>query len=183
MSALDADLVERVLAGERQAFEGLVRSHYPRALAVAHGVLGADPAADDVVQESFLKAYEQLGALSEPAAFPAWLMRIVRNEAITWHRRHRRRGVRLDDAPPLAAREPETDGHEGERLARRQALRQALPRLKASYREILTLKYEAGLSYDELAESLGVSVANVEKRLYRARQALLRLLEAGPPPA
>jgi RNA polymerase sigma-70 factor (ECF subfamily) len=171
MSEIDAALVQRVLAGDRAAFEALVSAHLTRARAVARAVLGNDPAVDDVVQEAFLHAYDRLGQLGDPAIFPSWLHTIVRNEAVTWLRRHaRRRTVNLDQADLTGGVElPPED-------AKLERLRAALAKLPAPYREILALKYEAGLNYEQIADSLDLSVANVEKRLYRARQALLQLL-------
>jgi RNA polymerase sigma-70 factor (ECF subfamily) len=171
MAEADAELVRRALDGDRGAFEALVSMHLQRARAVARGVLGDDVAVDDAVQESFLRAYHHLGQLGEPATFPAWLCTIVRNESVTWLRRHAR--VRsVDDEQLKEVPQQESEG-ENPLLER---LRQALKRIPPQYREILALKYEAGLDYDRIAESLGINVANVEKRLYRARQALLALM-------
>jgi RNA polymerase sigma-70 factor, ECF subfamily len=176
MAESDADLVMRVWDGDQAAFEALVHRHLDKATAVAHSVIGPDSAADDVVQNAFIKAYQQLGSLSEPTSFPGWLLRIVRNEAISWHRRQRRRGVPLQDMVELAI-DPSTNPVDRAKEVRKVCLRAALPKLSKSYREILALKYEAGLDYDQLAETLGTSVANVEKRLYRARKALLEHME------
>ena len=120
-----------------------------------------------------MRAYNRLGQLGEPATFPSWLCVIVRNEAITWIRRNARaRAVTIEQASERVQREPDT---ENPRLA---PLRAALDKLPESYREIIALKYEAGLNYEQIAETLGMSVANVEKRLYRARQQLLSQMPA-----
>ena len=166
MAEDDALLVRRTLAGERAAFDVLVAAHLRRARALARVVVRDDSAVDDVVQEAFLKAYRQLGALGVPAHFPSWLGAIVRNEAVTWLRRNAR-PTRQMDAVQQAAPEPvEPDP----RLA---ALRAALDHLSPAYREVIALRYEAGLDYQAIADTLGLSLANVEKRLYRARQDLL----------
>lgn len=171
MSEADAELVRRALDGDRSAFEALVSAHVLRARAVARGVLGDDLAVDDAVQESFMRAYNHLGQLGEPATFPAWLCTIVRNEAVTWLRRNARvRTVDDELLKEIPQREPDGENPLLERL------RTSLVRIPPQYREILALKYEAGLDYDRIAESLGISAANVEKRLYRARQALLALM-------
>ncbi len=173
MSEEDAELVRRTLGGDRSAFEALMASHLARARAVARSVLGDDPAVDDVLQESFLRAYDRLGQLGELGTFPAWLCVIVRNEAVSWLRRHARtRATGLDHADEIASRE-----REGEN-PRLPTLRSALEGLSPAYREIIRLKYEADLSYEQIAETLGTTVANVEKRLYRARQQLLTVMES-----
>lgn len=179
MAEADGELVRRVLAGDRSAFESLVTAHAHRVRAVIGNVLGRDPmVVDDVAQEVFLNAFKNLGRLTEPAAFPSWLCVIARNEAVTWLRRNakvRTVGVeQVDNQPPSTAAE---DSAAGPDLA---PLRAALAELSPSYREIIALKYEADLSYEQIADTLGMSIANVEKRLYRARQALM---ERVPPPA
>jgi len=172
MAEADAQLVTRALAGERSAFEALVAAHLARAQAVARAVLGDQAAVDDVVQEAFLRAYDRLGQLSDGAIFPYWLTAIVRNEAVTWLRRNaKRRSVPISEAD--GAVQPVERDNEDRSLER---LREALARLPTDYREILALKYEAGCDYHKIAETLGLSLTNVEKRLYRARQALLKLL-------
>jgi RNA polymerase sigma-70 factor (ECF subfamily) len=168
MSEEDAELVRRTMAGDRVAFDALCSTHLARARAVARSVLGDDPTVDDVLQEAFLRAYQRLGQLGEPATFPAWLCAIVRNESVSWIRRQARgRAVGLEQAGDAPQRE--ADG-ENPRLA---PLRSAFGKLSPSYREILAMKYDANLSYEQIAESLGTTVANVEKRLYRARQQLM----------
>jgi len=74
MSEVDAELVRRTLTGDRTAFEALVAAHLVRARAVARTVLRDEAAIDDVLQESFIRAYERLGQLSEAATFPSWLL-------------------------------------------------------------------------------------------------------------
>lgn len=177
MAEADGELVRRVLAGDRSAFESLVTAHTHRVRAVIGNVLGRDPSVvDDVAQEAFLHAYRSLGSLGEPAAFPSWLCVIARNEAVTWLRRNARvRTVGVEQVDSQPPREPDT-AEAGPDLT---PLRAALAGLSPSYREIIALKYEAALSYEQIADTLGMSVANVEKRLYRARQALL---ERMPPP-
>lgn len=176
-AARDAELVSRTLAGDRSAFEALVGAYQARACAIAGSVLAGDQAAiDDAVQEAFVLAYRRLGDLGNPERFAAWLRRIVHNQAVTWLRRHRRgKTMALADDGLVADADADDPADEAaaERLAQLQAV---LPKLRAPYREILALKYEAGLSYDEIAATLGTSVANVEKRLYRARKRLLDLM-------
>ena len=170
MSHQDADLVERTLRGERAAFEVLVASHLRRAQALARAVVREPHAVDDVVQEAFLRAYRQLGTLTVPAHFPSWLGAIVRNEAVTWLRRNARGHLDLTGQTLVATETVAPD-------PRLEALSAALSQLPPAYREILALKYDAGLDYHAIAETLAISVANVEKKLYRARQALLERMK------
>ena len=170
MSAEDALLVSRTLQGDRAAFEALVATHLRRAQALARLVVHDASAVDDVVQESFIRAYDRLGSLGEPAYFPTWLGTIVHNEAVSWLRRHARRGQSLENLQVATPEPSEAD-------ARLDRLRAAMASLSPAYRAIIALKYEADLDYLQIAETLGLSVANVEKRLYRARQALLEKMK------
>jgi RNA polymerase sigma-70 factor (ECF subfamily) len=166
----DEDLVTAAIAGERPAYEALVAAWLPRVRAVVRAQLGDRPEADDAVQEAFVLAWRRLAQLSAPAAFGPWLMAIARNAAISWGRRiSRSRLVAFADAGagPAAAAESAAEPAGDRGLAR------ALARLSPAHREILHLKYEAGLRYEEIAATLGISTAAVEKRLWRARQALL----------
>ncbi len=178
MSEADAELVRRVLQGDRAAFEALITAHMDRVRAVAGSVVPDQEALDDVVQETFLRAYRRIGQLADPRTFPAWLARIARNEAISWHRRRKRRAqVPLDSLPPLVdlhRDEEERDPVQDAKLLRFTA---GLGHLRPAYRELLALQYEAQLSYEQIAETLGTTTANVEKKLYRARQRLLQLME------
>jgi len=168
MSESDAALVERALAGDRAAFEALVAEHLPRLRAIAVSIVHQPSAADDVVQEAFIRAWTRLGQLTDPKGFAAWVARIARNEAISALRRgHNQRTVSIAAAETLA---PAPMAEADPRLV---ALRVALATLKAEYREILALRYDAGLDYTAMALTLDISTTNVEKRLYRARQALL----------
>jgi RNA polymerase sigma-70 factor (ECF subfamily) len=118
-----------------------------------------------------MRAYSHLGQLGDRATFPSWLSTIVRNESISWLRRHAHQHTSSDEQMKgIVQPEPEREHPMLERL------RSALVRISPQYREVLALKYEAGLDYDKIAEVLGLSVSNVEKRLYRARQALFVLM-------
>jgi len=167
----DAVLVDRACAGDRSAFDTLVHRHLPRARAIARAIIPQGTDADDAVQEAFIKAYERLDQLADRATFPAWLATIVRNETHSiLRRRTRRQHVALRDTDASISEDTSAD------IARSQQVQTALAKLSHDYREILALKYDAELDYQAIAETLGISVGNVEKRLYRARQALLKYM-------
>ncbi len=173
----DEDLVTAAIAGDRAAYEALVAAWLTRVRAVVRAQLGDRPEADDAVQEAFVLAWRRLAQLSTPTAFGPWLMAIARNAAISWGRRlARNRTVAFAEpgagpAPAAAERVGDPDDDRG--------LAIAMLRLSPAHREILRLKYEVGLRYDEISATLGISEAAVEKRLWRARQALMEALNAG----
>ncbi|MFM2092726.1 MAG: hypothetical protein RLZZ127_3215, partial [Planctomycetota bacterium] len=150
--------------------EALVAAWLARVRSVARAQLGERPEADDAVQEAFVLAWRRLGQLADPVAFGPWLLAIARNAAMGQGRRLARdRTVALTGPDPESRR----DG-DGPDLG----LARALARLSPDQREIIRLKYECGLGYAEIAETLGLGLAAVEKRLWRARQALLAALKA-----
>jgi RNA polymerase sigma-70 factor (ECF subfamily) len=177
--AEDGRLVERFCKGDTQAFKALVERHMKLAGAAAHGVTGDYAAAEDVVQESFLKVYTNLGSLKEPEKFKYWLRNVVRTTALDWRRRNKKGVQSLDalesldgeslnvEAPDASPPERVTDKEE-----LRKRVREEIERLPESHREVVALKYLGGKSYEEIAALTGLSQATIESRLFRARQKL-----------
>lgn len=162
----DAELIERTLAGEREAFSELVRRHqqslygYARHMGVAH-----DPALD-LVQEALVRAFVRLRQCRERHRFRAWLFRIFRNLVIDYGRDVRRREIPLEAVENTAA--PEATSALNERSVLARALRQ-LPEL---LREAFLLRHESDYSYEEIAEITGSGVSAVKMRVHRAREQL-----------
>src|SRR6201991_118875 len=98
----DDRLVELVRQDNRQAFEALMRRHNRRLFRVARGVLGNDAAAEDAVQETYLRAYQRLDTYQPQGKFGGWLTRVALNEALMMRRRQRGDTVSLDDEPTEA---------------------------------------------------------------------------------
>jgi len=161
--------VRRARAGDDDAFSALVRRHIRYAGAIAYRVLGDYEQAADAVQDAFWKAHRGLGAVREPDRFRAWLSGVVRTVAIDARRRWRRPTADLATVPPtLLARRDEPSAPLEER-EQREAVRRAVAALPETYRAVVTLKYLAGLSYEEVAAELGTTAAAVEAKLHRAR--------------
>jgi RNA polymerase sigma factor (sigma-70 family) len=161
-------LVELARSGDMDAFAGLVRGFQDLVMGTAYGWLGEVETARDVSQETFLDAYVNLGQLREPAAFPAWLRRIVQKHCDRVTRRPRRDSVPLEE--DLAAADgamPDIDAVADERL-----LRIAVASLPAHERMAVSLHYFAGLTAPELAAFLDVPLPAIKKRLHRARRRL-----------
>lgn len=154
------------------AFALLIRKFERTAIGIAYACLGNSAGAGDVVQEGFLKAWQQLGELDDVKHFPAWLCRIIRNVAIDHRRKIRPSVDALRDQPIEDTRNWMRPGHELECSERRAQISTALDQLDETSRSAVVLKYYQSLSSDEIGELLGLTPAAVDMRLSRARQAL-----------
>lgn len=173
-------LIERAQAGDRSAFEALVRRHAERLYAVLLRFLGDSREAEDVTQEAFLRAWRGIGGFRGRSQFYTWLYRIGLNEA----KRHAVRpqppaGLsRLDDDPAAQVADwseaPERRAAEGELL---EALGGAVRALDPEYRAPLILRDVEGLSTAAAAEVMGLGEAAFKSRLHRARLAVRAAIE------
>jgi RNA polymerase sigma-70 factor (ECF subfamily) len=168
----DSRLVARARAGDARAFEELVRRHLRSAHAAALGVLGHEADAEDVCQDAFLTALEKLDECRDPERFAAWLMRIVRNQALNFReRRSLRQGEPLEDAAPVS-----DSSDPAERSELRGRLLAALESLPTSQREVVLLHDLEGWRHREIADLLGTSEGAVRVRLHEARRRLRAVL-------
>lgn len=187
----DLALVQRVLAGDRRAFEPLVRRHERRVYRVALAILGNPEDAEEAMQDAFIRALRHLGQFRRESRFTTWLTRIAVNEAI------RKRGNRQSTVPlPETSSENESFAparfefweENPEQLYGRQELRaiveNAIQSLPEIYREAFVLRDVEGMSAEEAADALGVSIPALKSRLLRARlmvrEALAQKLEKAP---
>lgn len=175
----DAGLVHEALGGSGEAFALLVRRYQSYAYGVAAALLSDFDLAQDVVQETFLTAYRNLGKLREPERFGSWLHGIVRH---TSHRARRelaqlrRLETGLIPERGLLAEPPRPDA-EVEDGERRALVGRALDKLTDANREVVGLYYADGLSYADIARFLNVTETAVQGRLQRARARLREELQ------
>ena len=173
----DADLIAAVLAGDVEAFSGLVRRYEDTCVRFAVRMLGSRVDADDALQSAFMRAFRGLRSCKEPDRFGGWLYQIVINECRTYASRRRRRELRFTPATNAIERavapgtEPEVDADVGGHIEN------ALGMLPAEQREAFLLKHVEELTYDEMAEITGVSVPALKMRVKRACDGLRDLLE------
>ena len=157
----DVALVDRVLAGDTEAFEPLVR-RYERALfTVALRMLGNRDEAGDATQNAFVKAFEKLGTYDSRYRFFSWIYRIALNECLN-ARRARRPMEPLEAALPIPGR---AGDQVVECIERRQRIQAALLQLPVEYRQIIVLRHFGDLSYEEIAGATEVPVKTVKSRL------------------
>lgn len=169
-----AELVERAVAGEREAFDELVRLTHRDAFGLALRLTGNEEDARDVVQDAYLRAYRSLGRFRGDARFSTWLYRIVANCSST-HTAKRRR-YRHDQLPAddlVVDARPESDpAAQAEAASLRRALDAAIADLPPRLRSVVVLRDVYDLSHDAIAEELGISVSAAKVRLHRARRRL-----------
>ncbi len=161
----DGDIVRAVLAGDRERYAQLVERYRDRYARYAARMLGSTDAAEDAVQDAFVRAYDQLAQCQDPNKFVGWFFLILRNRCFAERRRNRTQAP-LEAADGVAASD-RTDGGM-ETAERRRALQHALLELTPDQREVFVLKHVEGLSYGEIAERLSTSVPSLKMRMHRA---------------
>ena len=170
MNRTDEELVRRTLAGEREAFDVLVRRYQGAAYGLAYHHMRDYATAEDVAQQAFISAFVHLRQVRQPERFASWLKAVVVNECRMWLRRHRpeaslAEGDEMPDPSPSPA----------ERWERRElqaTVRRAIGTLPEKTRLLVSLHYLAGMPYAEIARFLEVPITTVEGRLFRARRML-----------
>jgi RNA polymerase sigma-70 factor (ECF subfamily) len=180
----DAEVIRRVLAGEVELFEVLLRRHDPRVYRTVRSILRDEDEAEDAMQAAWVRAYHHLAEWAGASSFSTWLVRIAANEALG-RLRKRARVVPLqprgdDDSGEAdgGIMDPRADDPE-ERAAAHEAVRlleRAVDELAPPYRSVYVLRELEELSTAETAEALGLGEDAVKVRLHRARAMLRRSL-------
>ncbi len=170
---LDQAVIDRVLAGERDAFGILIERYSDPLYRHAYGMTGSADVAEDILQVSFIKAFHHLGEVR--GRFDAWVFRIVANGCKDWLKNIRRTHLSYEeDDQPSGYETPDEELDRGEI---RRDLDRALAALPSSLREAFVMKHVEGRSYEEMAELLDTTVGALKMRVHRAREALQKLLE------
>ncbi|MDQ2798841.1 MAG: RNA polymerase sigma factor [Armatimonadota bacterium] len=174
----EIELVRRAQAGDRAAFDQLAGRYRAALRAMAFLRTSDREAAQDLAQETLLRAWDALPSLREPGAFLPWLKRIAAHEGLSWHRPARFVTLPLDG--DIGLRLPADIALQPLEVLlareRQRAMRQALASLPDANRVALLMHVWEGASYEEIAAFTSVAVSTVEGRLYRARKQLRRLL-------
>ena len=186
----DRAAVDGARTGDAGAFETLVRRHQARIVNYASAMVHDAGIAEDVAQETFVRAWRGLGRFRGESLFRTWLYRIATNVART-QRDRRGRQARIadrsldDEAEPLQAGDVPSAAPDAEQaLVTREAIDRALAELPDELRTALVLRDVEGLDYKEIAGVTGAPIGTVESRIFRARRhmrALLRPLVTGRP--
>ena len=181
----DSELVSRVLDGDQGAYGQLVHRYQGKIFAVAYGVLRHREDAREVAQEAFIKAYRNLPSFRRDSSFYTWIYRITINLAIDFQRKaHRKRETTFEDVrlgpDEINHTGPRPMANPSEKLEDKQlgeSIKSAIDTLPADQRTAIILREIQGLSYKEIAETMGCAEGTVMSRLYYARKKLQDLLK------
>jgi RNA polymerase sigma-70 factor, ECF subfamily len=185
---VDRALIAKAQAGDTAAFRSLVERHQRRAFSIALSLVRDENDARELVQDAFLRVFKGLGSFQGGSSFFTWLYRIITNLSIDLIRKPGRQGGDLDDKRLDAedAQEPDfallsrIDGADPAEVVRRREiaarLQVALEALPSYHRGVIVMREIEGLSYEEMAQVMGVSKGTIMSRLFHARQKLQRAL-------
>lgn len=186
----DRALIEKAQAGNTEAFRALVERHQRRAFSIALSLVRDENDARELVQDAFLRVYKNLGNFQGQSSFFTWLYRIITNLSIDLIRKPGRQVAELTDSSgrrdaeetqevdfPFLSR---IDGADPSDVVRRGEiavrLKSALDALPEYHRGVIVMREVEGLSYEEMAQAMGVSKGTIMSRLFHARQKLQRAL-------
>jgi RNA polymerase sigma-70 factor (ECF subfamily) len=167
----DTALVTAAAGGDIDAFETLVRAHTQAVYAHALRFFGESQAAEDVVQEVWIKVYRSLESFDGRARFTTWLYRVTHNSCLDFVRQGKRRPLPVESLDP-----PPSPGDLADAVALSASVELALLHLAPEDRDALSAVSVFGLSYAEAAETLGVPIGTVKSRVFRARRTLAAVL-------
>jgi len=164
----DLALVEAAMNGDSDSFTELCRRYYPAMVAIAHSVLGDRDAAEDAAQQAFAKAVRKLPQLKNKNKFANWLAVICRNAAKDMARDIEKLCT-AEDFSMIAAESQQDESAE--------AVKEAIAKLSASAREVISLRYYDGMSYGKISAVLGISEQAINGRLCRAKKKIADYLK------
>lgn len=169
----DLSLVHETRGGNQLSFQLLVERYQGRLFTLARNYTRNAVEMEDIVQESFLKAYRRLDTFQEQSSFSTWLYRIAVNTALDMLKRRGRSPVKavedpeiMRDARPLRVAAPDARMQRDEIAKITHEVMKEMPEI---FRTVLVLREFEGLAYQEIADVLGISIGTVESRLFRAR--------------
>jgi RNA polymerase sigma-70 factor (ECF subfamily) len=176
----DQRLVERVQAGDRQAFNVLVLKYQHKIVKLVMRYVRDQAEALDITQEAFIKAYRAIGKFRGDSAFYTWLYRIAintaKNHIVAMQRRPMEYDLDMQESGAYESHAPLRDHDSPDRIAQREELRgslqAAIDALPEELRMAIVLREIDGLSYEEIAQAMDCPIGTVRSRIFRARDAL-----------
>ena len=182
---IEFELVGRAQAGDDKAFEELVKIHDRRVFNLAFSMLGNLADAQDVYQDTFLRAWRGIGSFRFQSSFSTWLLRIAVNQSLTFRKRRKLRSVlslhdSATDSSPALYFEIAGDSNAEKSLYSKEALQQinaAMERLTAKERAVFSLKHFQDIKIREISSMLGYAEGTVKNLLFRASRKMQKSLK------
>lgn len=176
----DIIYIKRVLGGEREAFAFLVDKYKSMVFTLALRLTRSREEAEEIAQETFIKAYQSLGSFQGKSKFSSWLYRIVYNTGISHLRKQYKGGISLDEVniPEELYVESKKNYEALAQEDRKKYLEVALDALDKEERVLIVLYYYEERDLDDIAAIAGITKTNTKVRLYRARKKMLTSLES-----
>ena len=175
----DIYYIEQIIAGNSNSFSYIVDRHKNKAYNLAFRICGNHEEAEELAQDSFVKAYRSLKGFKMKSRFATWLYRIVYNTAIS-HVRIKKKGVlSLEDFPADATDfiGSNTSEEEAEREYRSSLVNFGLQKITEEERGLISLYYYDEMSTDEISDITGITKSNIKVKLFRARQKMQEIIE------
>lgn len=175
----DREIIKRVLNGEKELYEIIIRRNNQLLYRVIRGYLDDVQDVEDVMQEAYISAYVKLHQFRGDAAFSTWLVRIGINEALKHLRKQQKimdNHISKDITENIAEQDYKTPEGKVIHIETREEIDKAIDELPPMYRSVFILREVEGMSMDEVAQSLQITVSNVKVRLHRAKNLLKDVL-------
>lgn len=180
----DSIMIEQALAGSQKAYTFLMEKHRPAIFHIINKIVRNDEIANDLVQETFMKAFSALASYRSEFRFSTWLYKIAANCSIDHLRKRRLQALSLDR--PLETADgtveievPDYSFHPERELEQKErsfSIDEAIESLPPNYRDVIIYRHKEDKSYEEIADLLGIPVGTVKARIFRARELLKKKL-------
>ncbi|MBM4765418.1 RNA polymerase sigma factor [Bacillus sp. B15-48] len=172
----DIQYVRLVLAGDKQAYTHIINAYKNELYATILRMTRNPQTAQDLLQEAFIKVYEQLGKYEQKGSFKSWLYRVAINHCLDQFRKKTIQFIQIEENQLVSETSPEVVFLKKEKS---RELERLVARLPEEERLILLLRYANELSYEEISETLRISLADVRNKLHRAKKKLRRHAQEG----
>jgi RNA polymerase sigma-70 factor (ECF subfamily) len=175
----DIIYIKQILSGKTNAFSHIVDRHKNKAYNLAFRICGNHEDAEEITQDSFLKAYRSLNGFKMKSSFATWFYRIVYNTAISNVRIKKKGILSLEDFPADATDfiGSSTSEEEAEKEYRSSLVNFALQKINEEERGLISLYYYEELSTEEISVVTGITKSNIKVKLFRARQKMMEIIE------
>jgi RNA polymerase sigma-70 factor, ECF subfamily len=178
----DLILVDRCRKGDTRAFNDLINGYKRQVFSLIYRMVNNAADAEDLAQDTFIKVFRSIELYDSRYPFHTWIFKIAHNTSIDFLRANKKSAVTIDDAEnPIDIEDPGLSLEEkAENLSQKGIIERQMASLPPPYREILVLRHQQELSYEEIADTLDIPVGTVKVRLFRAREIMReRLVQTG----